>query len=116
MASCEVGEVQQTTRFCSLMGVPERTGTSASSYCFRLDGPVCPATSPALPASKNRLFQFPTDCSDTFARRAASVTVISPARIDSTIADRLLGGEHRRPRHDDQTQTSGSRFGASVKC
>jgi hypothetical protein len=30
-------------------------------------------------------FQFPTDCSDTFARRAASARVISPARIDNTI-------------------------------
>ena len=42
-------------------------------------------THTALPASRNWRFQFPTDCSDTFARRAASATVISPARIESTI-------------------------------
>jgi hypothetical protein len=42
--------------------------------------------SPDLPAaSRNCRFQFPTDCSDTFARRAASATLISPARIDNTI-------------------------------
>src|SRR5690606_23915783 len=38
-----------------------------------------------LPASRNARFQFPTDCSDTFARRAASATVTSPAKTDNTI-------------------------------
>jgi hypothetical protein len=47
--------------------------------------PGLPAAWPVLPASRNWRFQFPTDCSDTVARRAASATVISPARIDSTI-------------------------------
>ena len=37
-------------------------------------------------------FQVPIDCSDTFARRAASATVISPARIDSTIRTFSSGG------------------------
>src|SRR5690606_19482902 len=37
------------------------------------------------PASRNARFQFPTDCSDTFARRAASATVSSPAKTDNTI-------------------------------
>jgi hypothetical protein len=54
----------------------------------------------------------PTDCSDTFARLAASATVISPARIESTIRTfssagntgglavtiRLLDGQTRKKR------------------
>jgi hypothetical protein len=69
-------------------------------------------THTALPASRNWRFQFPTHCSDTFARRAASATVISPARIDSTIRTfssagnpdglamtiRLLDGQTRKKR------------------
>ena len=38
-----------------------------------------------MPASRNARFQFPTDCSDTFSRRAASATLTSPGRIDNTI-------------------------------
>jgi hypothetical protein len=50
-------------------------------------GPHRPvAVNPALPASRNcRRFQKPTDCSDTFARRAARRPDSSPARIDITI-------------------------------
>src|SRR5665648_367465 len=61
-----------------------RSATSASNCCSRVDGPALPATSPARPASKNCRFQLPTDCSETFARRAASATDNSPAKIDST--------------------------------
>ena len=45
---------------------------------------VVEIASPARPASKNCRFQFPTDCSETFARRAASATDNSPAKIDRT--------------------------------
>jgi hypothetical protein len=61
-----------------------------------------PAAKPVLPASSNCRFQFPTDCSETFARRAASATVISRARIDNTIADLLPRREYRWSRHDNQ--------------
>src|SRR5665648_273804 len=61
-----------------------RSATSASNCCSRVDGPALPATSPARPASRNCRFQFPTDCSETFARRAASATDNSPAKIDRT--------------------------------
>jgi hypothetical protein len=40
----------------------------------------------------NWRFQFDTDCSDTFALRAASATDISPARIDNTSRDFSSGG------------------------
>jgi hypothetical protein len=76
------------------------SATSASSGASRVEGPDLPATRPARPDSRNCRFQFPTDCSETFARRAASATVTSPARIDSTIADLLLGRERRRSRHE----------------
>src|SRR5690606_20225501 len=59
--------------------------TSASSCASRVEGPDLPAARPVLPASRNCRFQFPTDCSETFALRAASATLISPARIDNTI-------------------------------
>src|SRR5215207_9841795 len=86
--------------------------TSASNCCSRVEGPAFPAAKPDLPASRNWRFQFPTHCSDTFARRAASATVISPARIDSTIRTfssagntgglamtiRLLDGQARKKR------------------
>src|SRR3954463_6908138 len=65
-----------------------------------VEGPDLPATRPARPDSRNCRFQFPTDCSETFARRAASATVTSPARIDNTIADLLLSRERRRPCHE----------------
>src|SRR5690606_25246687 len=61
------------------------SATSASSCCSRVEGPDFPAARPVLPASRNARFQFPTDCSDTFARRAASATVTSPAKTDNTI-------------------------------
>src|SRR5450830_1847775 len=61
-----------------------RSATSASSWASRVVGPALPATSPARPASRNCRFQFPTDCSETFDRRAASATDTSPAKIDST--------------------------------
>src|SRR5665647_1934816 len=51
-----------------------RSATSASSWASRVVGP----------ASRNCRFQFPTDCSETFARRAASATDNSPAKIDRT--------------------------------
>jgi len=41
-----------------------------------------PALRPAAPDSTNNRFQFPTVVSDTFARRAASATVTSPANTD----------------------------------
>ena len=44
-----------------------RSTTSASSWASRVDGPDFPATRPVLPASRNCRFQFPTDCSETFA-------------------------------------------------
>jgi hypothetical protein len=40
-----------------------------------------PRSTPALPASRNCRFHMPTDCSGTFARRAASATVSAPARM-----------------------------------
>lgn len=40
-----------------------------------------------MPPSKNSDFHRPIDCSDTFSRRAASATLISPAKIDNTIRD-----------------------------
>lgn len=72
------------------------SATSASNCSSRLDGPVFPATSAALPPSKNSAYQRPIDCSDTFSRRAASARLISPAKIDSTIriffSDGITGG------------------------
>ena len=62
-----------------------RSATSASSCCSRLEGLNFPATMPERPPSRNWRFQFPTDCSETFARLAASVAVTSPASTDSTI-------------------------------
>jgi hypothetical protein len=66
----------------------------------------------ALAGFEELAFPVPDDCSDTFARRAASATVISPARIDSTIRTfssagntgglamtiRLLDGQTRKKR------------------
>ncbi|PZS25126.1 MAG: hypothetical protein DLM59_20765 [Pseudonocardiales bacterium] len=44
-----------------------------------------PAASPARPVSMNWRFQLLTDCSDTFAYRAACTTVSSPAITASTM-------------------------------
>src|SRR5690606_20704592 len=61
------------------------SSSSASSARSRLFGPgLPPSATPWRPASMNWRFQFDTDCSDTFALRAASATLISPARTDST--------------------------------
>ncbi|RAJ44898.1 hypothetical protein K353_01475 [Kitasatospora sp. SolWspMP-SS2h] len=55
---------------------------------------------------RNRRFQVPIDCPDTFARRVASATVISPARIDSTIRTFSCGGNAGGLTMIDQTPSS----------
>src|SRR5690606_32502754 len=80
---------------------------SASSCCSRVDGPDFPATSPERPDSRNCRFQFPTDCSDTFARRAASATVTSPARTDNTILTFSSAGTAGGLAMNDQTPSTG---------
>jgi hypothetical protein len=70
------------------------------------------AVNTALPAFRNYRFYVPTDCTDTIARRAASGSVSSLARIDNTIRGfssagtaggldmtiRLLSGEAHKKR------------------
>lgn len=59
--------------------------TGAAHCSSRLDGPVFPATSAALPPSKNSEFHRAIDRSDTFYRQAAPARLISPAKIDMMI-------------------------------
>lgn len=58
------------------------SATSSSSCRSRAEGFDSPASIPALPASRNYRFQFPTDYSDPLSRRAASATVTSPCSTD----------------------------------
>ncbi|MEY9995521.1 hypothetical protein ABIE67_007553 [Streptomyces sp. V4I8] len=82
-----------------------KSATRASSCCSRVLGPDLPPWL-ARPDSRNWRFQVPIDCSDTFARRAASATVISPARIDSTIRTFSSGGSAGGLTMIDQTPSS----------
>src|SRR5699024_6274275 len=73
-----------------------RSATSSSSCCSREEGLDLPVSRPSFPPSRNCRFQFPIACSETFSRRAASATVISPCNTASTIrsffSNGILGG------------------------
>jgi hypothetical protein len=83
------------------------SATSASSCCSRFDGPDLPAISPARPDSRSCRFQFPTDCSDTVARRAASATLTPPAMTDNTIRTFSSADSAAGLAMNDQTPSTG---------
>ncbi len=59
----------------------EISARSSRSRCALRDAPPSRAV---RPPSRNCLFQLPTDCSETFARRAASASVYWPERTPIT--------------------------------
>ena len=56
---------------------PPRSGSSSNGRTTTVSGTGATTAGPCFAPSRNCRFQFPIDCSDTFALRAASATLIS---------------------------------------